>query len=158
MVSSSPLSNAPLKFLDFRNIEYYRSVMEPNGNGLTSIERLDAVFAALSDSTRRALLARLAAGPATVAELAEPFAMTQPAISKHLKVLETAGLIARDRDAQRRPSRLIAGPLAEASQWFADYRLLWKEPVARKESSARKPDSNEEAKQKKKKKNKHKKH
>jgi len=87
--------------------------------------RLDATFAALSDATRRAILARLASGEASVTELAAPFAMTQPAISKHLKVLERAGLISRDRDAQRRPSRLDARPLAEASQWLANYRQFW---------------------------------
>ncbi|MEP6540537.1 MAG: metalloregulator ArsR/SmtB family transcription factor [Bryobacteraceae bacterium] len=87
--------------------------------------RLDATFAALADPTRRAILARLASGEATVTELAEPFAMTQPAISKHLKVLERAGLISRDRDAQRRPSRLEAVPLAEASQWLEGYREFW---------------------------------
>ena len=87
--------------------------------------RLDATFAALADPTRRAILARLASGRATVTELAEPFDMTQPAISKHLKVLERAGLIARDRDAQRRPSRLVGKPLAEASAWLERYREFW---------------------------------
>lgn len=92
---------------------------------------LDATFAALSDPTRRAILARLTSGQASVAELAEPFSMTQPAISKHLKVLESAGLIIRDRDAQRRPSRLDARPLAEASKWLADYREFWKSSFKR---------------------------
>jgi DNA-binding transcriptional ArsR family regulator len=78
---------------------------------------LDATFAALADPTRRAILAKLASGQASVSELAEPFEMTQPAISKHLKVLERAGLISRERDAQRRPSRLVARPLAEA-EWL----------------------------------------
>jgi len=86
---------------------------------------LDVTFAALADPTRRAILARLAAGEASVMELAEPFAMSQPAISKHLKVLERAGLISRGRDAQRRPCRLEAAPLAEASQWLEGYRQLW---------------------------------
>src|SRR3954469_1561696 len=86
---------------------------------------LDATFAALADSTRRAILARLASGEASVAELAEPFAMSQPAISKHLKVLERAGLIARGRDAQRRPRRLDAQPLAEATGWLEGYRQFW---------------------------------
>ena len=86
---------------------------------------LDATFAALSDPTRRAILDRLAAGEATVTELAEPFAMSQPAISKHLKVLERAGLITRGRDAQRRPCRLEAGPLAEANEWLERYRTHW---------------------------------
>jgi DNA-binding transcriptional ArsR family regulator len=92
---------------------------------------LDATFAALSDPTRRAILARLASGEATVNELAEPFAMTQPAISKHLKVLERAGLIARDRDAQRRPSRLETARLAEASAWLEQYRQFWETSFAR---------------------------
>jgi DNA-binding transcriptional ArsR family regulator len=100
--------------------------MELNGYTPSPAERLDATFAALADPTRRAILARLATGEASVAELAAPFAMTQPAISKHLKVLEGAGLIVRDRDAQRRPSRLDARPLAEATQWLADYRQFWK--------------------------------
>jgi DNA-binding transcriptional ArsR family regulator len=86
---------------------------------------LDATFAALADSTRRAILARLASGEASVAELAEPFAMSQPAISKHLKVLERAGLISRGRDAQRRPRRLDAKPLADANQWLERYREFW---------------------------------
>ena len=87
--------------------------------------RLDVTFAALSDATRRAILARLASGEASVNELAAPFAMSQPAISKHLKVLERAGLISRGRDAQRRLSRLDAKPLREASQWLAEYRQFW---------------------------------
>ena len=87
--------------------------------------RLDATFAALADPTRRAILARLAAGEASVTELAEPFAMTQPPISKHLKVLERAGLISRGRDAQRRPRRIEAMPLAEATEWLEGYRRFW---------------------------------
>lgn len=86
---------------------------------------LDATFAALADPTRRAILARLASGEASVAELAEPFSMSQPAISKHLKVLERAGLISRGRDAQRRPRRLEAQPLAIATGWLEDYRKFW---------------------------------
>src|SRR4051812_774824 len=89
--------------------------------------RLDATFAALADPTRRAILARLAAGEASVTELAEPFAMSQPAISKHLKVLEKAGLISRRRDAQRRPCRLEARPLAEATEWLEGYRQFWEQ-------------------------------
>jgi DNA-binding transcriptional ArsR family regulator len=92
---------------------------------------LDATFAALADPTRRAILARLASGNATVNELAEPFDMTQPAISKHLKVLERAGLISRDRDAQRRPSRLEPRRLAEASAWLDQYRQFWEASFAR---------------------------
>jgi DNA-binding transcriptional ArsR family regulator len=95
------------------------------GGYLQAGHRLDATFAALADPTRRAILARLASGEASVTELAGPFDMTQPAISKHLKVLERAGLISRDRDAQRRPSRLVAKPLAEASQWLEHYRRFW---------------------------------
>ena len=92
---------------------------------LLADHRLDAIFAALADPTRRALLARLAIGEATVAELAEPFAMTQPAISKHLKVLEGAGLISGFQVAQRRPRRLEVKPLAEASAWLERYRAAW---------------------------------
>jgi len=88
-------------------------------------DSLDATFAALADPTRRAILARLASGDASVTELAEPFAMSQPAISKHLKVLERAGLVSRGRDAQRRPRRLEARPLAEATKWLERYRRLW---------------------------------
>src|ERR687898_1680094 len=91
----------------------------------TATERLTRTFAALADPTRRAILARLAAGEASVSELAEPFAMTQPAISKHLKVLERAGLISRSRDAQRRPRRLEAKPLAEAAEWLERHRQFW---------------------------------
>ncbi len=86
---------------------------------------LDLTFAALADPTRRAILDRLAAGEATVMELARPFKLSQPAISKHLKVLERAGLISRGRDAQRRPCRLEARRLAEANQWLEGYRQFW---------------------------------
>ena len=104
--------------------------MELNGYTQT-LGSLDATFAALADPTRRAILARLAEGDASVSELAEPFAMTQPAISKHLKVLERAGLISRGRDAQRRPRRLEAAPLAEASDWIETYRQFWEEQFQR---------------------------
>ena len=87
--------------------------------------RLDAIFAALADPTRRAILARLASGEASVLQLARPFAMSQPAISKHLKVLERAGLISRGRDQQRRPRRLEAKRLAEATRWIERYRRIW---------------------------------
>ena len=97
----------------------------------STTSHLNATFAALADPTRRAILARLASGEATVNELAEPFAMTQPAISKHLKVLERAGLISRDRDAQRRPSRLEPKRLAEASAWLDKYREFWEASFAR---------------------------
>jgi DNA-binding transcriptional ArsR family regulator len=88
-------------------------------------ESLDATFAALADPTRRAILVRLASGEASVTELAQPFAMSQPAVSKHLMVLERAGLISRGRDAQRRPRRLEAKPLVEATQWLESYRQYW---------------------------------
>lgn len=94
-------------------------------------DRLDATFAALADPTRRAILARLAAGEATVAELAAPFRISQPAVSKHLKVLEQAGLIARGRDAQRRPRRLVARPLQAAADWLETYRRHWEESFRR---------------------------
>jgi DNA-binding transcriptional ArsR family regulator len=94
-------------------------------------ERLDATFAALADPTRRAILARLASGEASVTELAEPFAMSQPALSKHLKVLERAGLISRSRDAQRRPRRLDAKPLAEVTEWLEAYRRFWEQSFQR---------------------------
>jgi DNA-binding transcriptional ArsR family regulator len=87
--------------------------------------RLDATFAALADPTRRAILARLTTGDASVSELAKPFRMTQPAISKHLKVLERAGLVSRGREAQRRPRRLEAKPLAQATEWLERYREFW---------------------------------
>lgn len=90
-----------------------------------SVQQLNATFAALADPTRRGILARLMQGEASVLELAEPFAMTQPAVSKHLKVLERAGLVSRGRDAQRRPRRLEARPLEEASAWLEGYRKFW---------------------------------
>jgi DNA-binding transcriptional ArsR family regulator len=95
------------------------------------VDVLDATFAALADPTRRAILARLAKGEATVTELATPFAMSQPGVSKHLRVLEDAGLISRRRDAQRRPCRLEAGPLRDAMDWLADYRAYWEESYQR---------------------------
>jgi len=94
-------------------------------------DHLDATFAALADPTRRAILARLASGEASVMELAEPFAMSQPAISKHLKVLERAGLISHGREAQRRPRRLEAKPLEEANEWLERYRQYWEENFQR---------------------------
>ncbi len=94
---------------------------------------LDTTFAALADPTRRAILARLAQGEASVLELAEPFSMSLPAISKHLKVLERAGLIARGRDAQRRPCRLQPAPLKEVADWAERYRRFWEESFDRLE-------------------------
>src|SRR5262245_11531153 len=86
---------------------------------------LDATFLALAHPARRAILARLARGEASVSELAEPFTMSQPAISKHLKVLERAGLISAGQDAQRRPRRIVGRPLAEATAWLEQYRAIW---------------------------------
>jgi DNA-binding transcriptional ArsR family regulator len=99
--------------------------MQPHGYAQSAPTALDATFAALADPTRRAILARLASGDASVTELAEPFSMSQPAISKHLRVLERAGLISRGRDAQRRPRRLEVAPLAQANQWLEAYRQFW---------------------------------
>jgi len=96
-------------------------------------DRLSTTFAALSDPTRRAILVRLAAGEASVTELAEPFEMSLPAISKHLKVLERAGLIARGREAQLRPCRLEAGPLRGAADWLERYRRFWEQGFDRLE-------------------------
>ena len=92
---------------------------------MTPSERLDATFMALADPTRRAILARLADGEASVAELAEPFDMSQPAISKHLKVLERAGLIVTGREATRRPRKIEAAPLGDANGWLEKFRKLW---------------------------------
>ncbi|RZU42154.1 DNA-binding transcriptional ArsR family regulator [Edaphobacter modestus] len=114
---------------------YNRKVIKLMGYGIHlasgATEHLDATFAALADPTRRAILLRLVQGEATVVELAEPFAMSQPAISKHLKVLERAGLISRGRDAQRRPCRLEAQPLAEANEWLERYRECWEQNFER---------------------------
>jgi DNA-binding transcriptional ArsR family regulator len=94
-------------------------------------DRLDRTFAALADRTRRAILARLSAGEASVTELAEPFDMSLPAVSKHLKVLERAGLVARGRERQWRPARLEAEPLKEVAQWTEPYRRFWEESYDR---------------------------
>jgi DNA-binding transcriptional ArsR family regulator len=96
-------------------------------------DRLSATFAALADPTRRAIIARLAAGEASVTTLAEPFDMSLPAVSKHLKVLERAGLIARGRSAQWRPCRLEAGPLKDAVDWLEHYRQYWEQSLDRLE-------------------------
>ena len=98
---------------------------------LTKAERLDRTFGALADPTRRAILARLARGEASVTQLAKPFEMSMPAISKHLKVLERAGLIARGREQQWRPARLRAGPLKEVAEWSEGYRQFWEESYDR---------------------------
>ena len=114
---------------------------------MPSAGRLDVTFAALADPTRRAILARLAQGDASVTDLARPFDMSQPAISKHLKVLERAGLISRGRDAQRRPCRIEGRPLADASQWLEGYREIWERRFQRLDAllselqGARKPAS-----------------
>jgi DNA-binding transcriptional ArsR family regulator len=105
--------------------------MEPTGYSVSAQGALDATFAALADPTRRAILARLSLGEASVSELAAPFEMSQPAISKHLKVLERAGLVSRGRDAQRRPRRLEAQPLAAATEWLETYRRFWEESYQR---------------------------
>jgi DNA-binding transcriptional ArsR family regulator len=95
------------------------------------VDPLDATFAALADPTRRAILARLAQGEATVMELARPFSMSQPAISKHIKVLERAGLVARSRAAQTRPCRLLPAGLAQAARWLGTYEQFWAESFDR---------------------------
>ena len=94
-------------------------------------EQLDLTFAALADQTRRAILARLASGELSVNELAEPFDMSQPAISKHIKVLEQAGLVSRSKDAQRRPVKMEAQPMTEAIEWLEQYRKVWQQTYAR---------------------------
>jgi DNA-binding transcriptional ArsR family regulator len=98
---------------------------------MNAAERLDLTFLALADPTRRAILARLAKGEASVGELGQPFQLSQPAISKHLKVLERAGLISIGQDAQRRPRRLKAEPLREAEAWIERYRTIWEMNYAR---------------------------
>jgi DNA-binding transcriptional ArsR family regulator len=97
----------------------------------TTSDRLSATFAALADPTRRAILARLASGECSVTELSGPFEMSMPAVSKHLRVLERAGLIARGRDAQRRPCRIDAAPLKEVSAWAESYRVIWEQRLDR---------------------------
>ena len=117
-----------MKFgLDSRDVAMYITIWLYNYWVMQRIhsQHLDAIFAALADPTRRAIVARLATGEASVNELAKPFAMSQPAISKHLKVLERAGLISRGRDRQRRPRRLEAKRLAEAARWLERYRKIW---------------------------------
>jgi DNA-binding transcriptional ArsR family regulator len=109
-------------------------------------DALDATFAALADPTRRAILARLASGEATVMELAEPFEMSLPAISKHLKVLERAGLIARGREAQWRPCRLQPAPLKEVARWIEHYRRFWEQSFDRLDAFLRELQKKEKKK------------
>jgi DNA-binding transcriptional ArsR family regulator len=109
-------------------------------------DQLSNTFAALADPTRRAILARLASGESSVTRLAEPFDMSLPAISKHLKVLERAGLIARGREAQWRPCRLEAGPLKDASKWLEHYRRFWEQSFDRLEDYLREVQAKEEKK------------
>ena len=106
-------------------------VMKQPGYGKATSKRLDTTFAALANPTRRAILARLASGEVSVSELAEPFSMSQPAISRHLKVLERAGLVSSGSDAQRRPRKLEARPLAEATEWLESYREFWEASFVR---------------------------
>ncbi len=110
------------QLLDILEIVYYYLVMQLNSY---QAHHLDVTFAALADPTRRAILERLMNGEATVTELVEPFSLSQPAISKHLRVLEQAGLVSRGRDAQKRPVRIEAQPLAEANAWLEHYRQIW---------------------------------
>jgi len=106
-------------------------------------DQLSAVFAALADPTRRAILARLAEGEASVTDLAEPFEMSLPGISKHLKVLRRAGLIEQGREAQWRPCRLEAGPLREVNDWIGKYRRFWEESFDRLDEYLREPEEKE---------------
>ncbi|MGH2558270.1 MAG: ArsR/SmtB family transcription factor [Thermomicrobiales bacterium] len=114
---------------------------------MATTDHLSTTFAALADPTRRAILARLSLGEASVTELAEPFKMSLPAVSKHLKVLERAGLIARGRHAQWRPCRLEAGPLKEASDWITFYRRFWEERHDRLEEYLRELQADERRKE-----------
>jgi DNA-binding transcriptional ArsR family regulator len=109
-------------------------------------DQLSATFAALADPTRRAILARLLSGECSVGELAEPFDMSMPAVSKHLRVLERAGLIAQRRDAQRRQCRLEAGPLKDVAEWTERYRQLWEERLDRLDEYVQKLQAKEKKK------------
>jgi DNA-binding transcriptional ArsR family regulator len=113
-------------------------------------DQLSATFAALADPTRRAILARLVSGECSVTELAEPFDMSLPAVSKHLRVLERAGLIARGREAQWRPCRIEAGPLKEVSDWAERYRHIWEERLDRLDNYLQELKHKQELKQKEK--------
>jgi DNA-binding transcriptional ArsR family regulator len=119
--------------------------MERAMNAPTESTTLDLVFGALADPTRRAILERLAVGEASVTELVEPTALSQPTISKHLKVLERAGLISRGRDAQFRPCRLNAAPLEGAAHWLGEYRKFWEQRLDQLEVYVRELQANEEA-------------
>ena len=110
---------------------YNQVVIQPMSYSTVQSRRLDATFAALADPTRRAILAKLASGDATVNDLAKPFKMSQPAISKHLKVLERAGLITYTQVAQTRPRRIVGAPLKEATDWLENYRKFWEESFGR---------------------------
>jgi DNA-binding transcriptional ArsR family regulator len=110
------------------------SVIEPYGYAMSMSRQLDATFLALADPTRRAILARLAHGEASVGELAAPFNISQPAISKHLRILERAALISVGQDAQRRPRRIEAKPLADASAWIEGFRQIWEANFERLDS------------------------
>ena len=98
---------------------------------MTPSQQLDATFTALADPTRRAILARLMSGEASVNELTEPFSISQPAVSKHLKILERAGLVTRSRNATRRPVKIEAAPMREAADWLANYRKFWEQSYQR---------------------------
>ena len=121
---------------------------------MTPSQQLDATFIALADPTRRAILARLMSGEASVNELAEPFSISQPAVSKHLKILERAGLVTRSRDATRRPVKIEAGPMREAADWLSNYRKFWEQSYQRLDAlleilqtSVDKPDTLQSKKQ-----------
>jgi DNA-binding transcriptional ArsR family regulator len=122
--------------------------MKRHGYEVGAAGPLDATFAALADPTRRAILARLTLGDASVTELAEPFAMSQPAISKHLKVLEKAGLVSRGRDAQKRPCHLEAKPLSQATEWLESYRKFWEVQFERLDNLLEEMKANEKARPK----------
>jgi DNA-binding transcriptional ArsR family regulator len=131
-VPDSDLSaQAAIAVLTSRVVSWYVTKSLYNFICMNTSEQLDATFSALSDPTRRAILARLTSGEATVMELAEPFAMTQPAISRHLKVLERAGLISQRQDAQRRPRRVEVRPIVEATNWLERYRQTLEENFQR---------------------------
>jgi DNA-binding transcriptional ArsR family regulator len=115
-------------------IVYNVSVIEPSGYAMSMSDQLDATFLALADPTRRAILARLAHGQASVGELAAPFNISQPAVSKHLRILERAALISVGQDAQRRPRRIEAKPLSEASAWIEGFRQIWEANFERLDS------------------------